>query len=123
MSVITVSIHGKDYQLACDNGQEEHLRELAYQVDDRLRQMEKKLGGTASGHGEEMLLFMLTAITMTDELNDIKSELDQLHQEMANTSHSFERSKNIEMEQILAGTIDEIAQRIERMADKLESKG
>lgn len=121
MSVAAVTVRGREYRLACDDGQEARLRELAYEVDDRLRRLEKGLGGQAAGHAEEMLLLVMAAITLADELADARREAGQLHEELSHTSRSFERGKQIEMEQALAAAIDGIAERVERMADGLES--
>ena len=68
------------------------------------------------------LRMVLTAITMADELSDVKQEATRLHEELASTSHSFERSKRIELERTLAGTINGIAERLERIADRLEAE-
>lgn len=123
MSLATVTLLGRDYRLACDDGQEERLRELAYEVDDRMRRLRKQMGGTeAPNISQEMLLLVLTAITMADELSDVKQEATRLHEELASTSHSFERSKRIELERTLAGTINGIAERLERIADRLEAE-
>ena len=29
MALITLTVHGHDYEMACDDGQEDHLRKLA----------------------------------------------------------------------------------------------
>ena len=60
MAVVHIHIGGREYDIACDDGQEEHLRFLADEVDDRIRAL---IFGMGSNPGEGMSL-LLTALTM-----------------------------------------------------------
>lgn len=39
MTAVTIKVGGRDYRIACDDGQEEHLRFLADEVDERLQSL------------------------------------------------------------------------------------
>lgn len=117
MKTVTVSIFGRDYQVACDEGQEIHLRKLAHEIDERIHKLSQHVGNA----GEPMLM-VLTALMMADELHDARKELNGLKSEILNTSQSFESGKAVQMDTAIASTISDIAARIERIAEAIENE-
>lgn len=115
MATVRVLIGGRDYEVACDNGQEGHLRHLAHELDQRVRGI-----GNAMGRPADPQLLMLAALMLTDELEESKREATQLRYDIQNSSHSFEQNKQIELENAIAATIHDIASRIESIADQLD---
>ena len=114
MSSVKVIIGGRECQVACDDGQEEHLKKLAKLLDERLKGL-----GSGTGRNEAQLM-MLAALMLTDETEDQKRELSQVRSEVRYTSQSFETNKQIEMEGAIAATIHDIAARVEAIASELE---
>ncbi len=70
MTTVTIKVGGRDYRVACDDGQEEQLRFLADEVDDRVQAL---TFGLDNNPGEGMAL-LLAALTMSDELIELKKE-------------------------------------------------
>lgn len=116
MATLTVFINGREYKVACDSGQEDHLQRLAAEIDDRTRQIAMQMGATSEG-----ICLVLAALMMADEMHDIRRELSQLREEIRHTSQSFEQNKRIEMENAVAQIVEDIAGRIEKIADRLEA--
>jgi cell division protein ZapA len=114
VSSVTVQIRGKNYTLACDDGQERHLHSLAEELNDRFTAYDTANGKRAPQ--PESYLWMLTALTLLDELRDTHRELKRLRLETMNSSQSFESGKRIEMEQAMAEMLDDIAARIEHIS-------
>lgn len=114
MASVILQINGRDYRIACDDGQEERLRAIGAEIDSRVKNL-----GKAMGPSQESLLLVITCIMLADELQDTQLELAKLRSEMADSSHSFERNKMIEMEKMLSATIHDIAARIERITDSI----
>ena len=73
MAQVTVSVNGRDYQIACDDGDEEHVAELAAYLDERVGE----LTGTVGQVGEARLLLMVSLL-IADELAEAYHELDDL---------------------------------------------
>ena len=73
MAQLTVKINGYPYTVACEDGQEAHLQDMARQVEARIESI-KALGGP-SGEGR---LLVLAALLMADELHDTAIELRSL---------------------------------------------
>jgi cell division protein ZapA len=115
MSTVRINIAGHDYEVACDDGQEAHLKSLARSLDMRARELTKNFNKI----GESDLL-MLSAIMLTDELQDRTQEVAQLRHDIQHSSQSFEQNKQIELESAVADTINDIASRIEAIAAELE---
>jgi len=122
MAVVHIRIGGREYDIACDDGQEEHLRFLADEVDDRIRTL---VFGMGSNPGEAMSL-LLTALTMADELVENKREIENIAAEMKRRAALADEHKPAppgrmaEIESALAVTLEEIALKIEKIADRIE---
>jgi cell division protein ZapA len=123
MSVVNIKVNGRDYQVACDDGQEEHLRLLADEIDDRVRSL---VFGMGSNPGEP-LAFLLTALTLVDELFESKEEIRKFSTELRRVRALIDEDKRMaqenrlaEMESAMATTLEEIAVRIEKIAEQIE---
>jgi cell division protein ZapA len=109
MVQVTVTINGRDYQVACDDGQEAHLTRLGAYVDDRIGELAAAVGQV----GDARLLVMVSLL-LADELSDVYSELDVARSADAGASAL------LSAEEILSAHIEELAQRIEDIAERLE---
>ena len=65
MANVNIKFNNKDYLLACDDGQEENLKELAKHLDLKYTELKKNLGNI----GEHKLL-LITSIQMVDDYFD-----------------------------------------------------
>lgn len=68
MAHVTIRINGYAYTVGCEDGQEEHLTQMAAEIEQRITSI-KAIGGQS---GEARLL-MLAALLLADELHDIRS--------------------------------------------------
>jgi len=123
MALVHIRLNGRDYDVACDDGQEDHLRGLAGQVDDRLKTLIRAMG---TNPGESMALALI-ALTMADELLENKKETAKISSEVQRLAALVNDSKNLEqeshmleIEHAMATTLEEIALRIERIAETIE---
>jgi len=123
MSIVQIRVNGKEYSVACDDGQEEQLRFLADEVDDRIRSLVFSMG---SNPGEGMAL-LLTALTMADELIENKKEIEKIAAEVNrlgslvnDDQKAAQDTRLVEIEHAMVVTLEEIAQRIEKIADQIE---
>lgn len=104
MAVVTITIRNNPYQIACDNGQEKHVLQMAASLDKRLTTL-----ASALGKGNDNLLLVMVALMMEDEITELKKSLH-----LANTSHTEESDKAV------AQAIDNIASYVETIAKNLE---
>lgn len=123
MSTIGVRINGKEYFLACDDGQEERLRLLADDVDERVRAITFRNGANI---GEVMTLLM-ASITMADELIENKKKIEELSSLLQNKYgkeeyYNITQNNTDDSENAVISALEEIAQRIENIAERLEMR-
>ena len=71
MGQVSVTLNGRNYRLACGDGEEQRLAELASYVKTKLDQLTLEFGQV----GDDRLLLM-TALLVTDELYDLKAACD-----------------------------------------------
>jgi len=116
MAYVTISIGGRAYRMACDDGQEEHLAGLGEEVDARIDQLR-----AAFGEIGDQRLSIMAAITIADELSEARRRIKVLEQEVGTerAGRSAAVQKLGETESQLAGTAIAAAERLEKLAREL----
>jgi cell division protein ZapA len=116
MPLVNVMVNERSYAIACDEGQEEHLRQLAAHVDSKARELLK----TAGQPGEQRLLLM-AALLIADEYLEAQSELERCASEIAQATGAHEHSvaRIAETEREAAATLETAAARLEEVAARL----
>ncbi|MEE8393134.1 MAG: cell division protein ZapA [Rhodospirillales bacterium] len=109
MAQVTITINGRKYQIACDEGQEAHLIRLGDYVDKRVGELVAAVGQV----GDSQILVM-AGLLIADELSDIYAELESLK----SADHGV--AARIKAEAALGSGINNLAQRIEDIAESLE---
>lgn len=109
MAEVNISINGKQYGIACDDGQEQRVLDLANFVDGRLKEIASAGAGTNDSH-----LLVLTSIVMADELFDMR---DSSANGNAATLGGLQITEADEGQIITA--IDQMANRIDAIAGNL----
>ena len=112
MAEISITINGRNYGIACDDGQERRVKELAGYVDSKLREIAR--AGAASN---ESHLLVLTAIILADEIADLRSNG---HQIAAAATRPVGVSISEDDEEAIISAIDLLAARIDTIAGNLQ---
>lgn len=73
MAQISLNVHGRSYEVTCDDGQESHLLQLAKHIDRKMGELEGSVGQL----GEQRLMFM-ACLLIADELFDAQRQVDGL---------------------------------------------
>ncbi|HSX75422.1 MAG TPA: cell division protein ZapA, partial [Shinella sp.] len=76
MAQVTVQIDGKAYRMACEEGQEAHLEELASGFDRYVGHLKSQFGEIG-----DLRLTVMAGIMVMDELNDVTRRLGKLDKE------------------------------------------
>jgi len=101
MAQVEVTVNGRSYRIACDDGQEDHLTELATFVDGKVAELVAAVGQV----GDARLLVM-ASLLIADELSETYGAL-----------RAGEGAANIEARQ--AELTNRLADRIEHIAARL----
>ncbi|MGE3333311.1 MAG: cell division protein ZapA [Rhodospirillaceae bacterium] len=108
MGQVSITIRGRQYQIACDDGQEAHLARLGRFLDQRAEQLHGSLGSVS-----DALLLVMTGLVVADELTDTIAELEAVKSASGNASR-------MASETAITASINTLAERIERIAAGLE---
>jgi cell division protein ZapA len=73
---VTASIAGRQFRLACEDGQEEHLQALAKDIDERIEGLRKKFGEIG-----DTRLTVMAALMVADELVEVTRKVRRLEEE------------------------------------------
>ena len=102
MATIDIDIAGRRYNVACANGEEEHLRSVAALVDRRARDAAEALGSlTEARH------LLYAALLLADDVKE------------ARTGAGISEP---DPDPAVAEALEGLAGRIERLADRLEAE-
>ena len=90
MANINITFNGKEFLLSCDDGQEEHLMELAEHLNNKFAGLKSKLGNI----GENKLL-LITSIKVMDEYFETKKKIEEKKKELIDLSNKFKELKSL----------------------------
>jgi cell division protein ZapA len=106
MAQVSIEVNGRPYTVGCEDGQEQHLRDLAQMFDRQVRQVSQDMGQL----GDTRLLLM-GALLMADELYDARMRLSAQQTEIARLQSAQNRTENR-----AALALENAARRIEKIA-------
>src|ERR1700679_1397354 len=118
MPLVNVMVNSRAYTIACDEGEEPHLKELAQHVDAKM----KELIGTVGQVGDPKLLLM-SALLITDEFFEARGRLDGHTKTMGELSNAqAEADARVgQSEQRAANALEDAARRLESIVEKLKA--
>lgn len=106
MAQVTVDVNGRPYAVGCEDGQEQHLIELAKLFDRQVRHVSQDMGQLG-----DTRLFLMGALLLADELADAKMRMSALQAELAR--HQSDRAR---IEGRAVAALESAAKRIEKLA-------
>ncbi|WP_417694380.1 cell division protein ZapA [Roseibium sp.] len=116
MAQINVTINGRSFRMACDDGEEERLHALAARFDDWITELR-----SAFGEIGDQRLTVMAGIMATDQLAEMEKKVARLEGELlgarrdSETSNDQLQSRDAEA----AAALDQVASRIEALAHGL----
>ncbi len=116
MAQVNVSIGGRSYRLACNEGEEPHLESLAREVDAKFEAMHQAFGEI----GDQRLIVM-TALTFADEYAEARQRIATLEAEAERGAERERAARHdAEIQAVAAAqAFGELSQRIEKLAAAL----
>ena len=105
MAQVTLQINGYGYILGCADGEEDHLRALAADLDRRIDEIK-----VATGPSGEARMLLMAALMISDELHDLRQQLD-----------TAAPSSSPRTEPKIGRRLRGIARRAEAIADEMET--
>jgi cell division protein ZapA len=109
MAEVTLTINGRNYGIACDDGQEKRVRDLGYYIDQRVREIARAGAATNESH-----LMVLTSLMLADEIFDMRDNVSSMESQVRQSRG------NGRDEVAIAGAIGELSDRIDDIADRIQ---
>lgn len=119
MSQVTVTIDGKAYRMACEEGQESHLTELATRFDRYVAYLKNQFGEIG-----DLRLTVMSGIMIMDELHETNRRLQALETEVDDLRRNRDAmsESNSRIEESLAGALEEASQKILALAARVSGR-
>jgi cell division protein ZapA len=118
MSQVSVTINGRQFRMACEDGQEGHLMNLARELDNRIGRLRTKFGEIG-----DTRLTVMAAITVADELAEAGQRIKRLEEELA-TLQSTQiaiSDRNKAAQAAIAAALSKAAERVESITKALNA--
>jgi cell division protein ZapA len=116
MPQVNVTINGRQFRMACEDGEEEHLVQLAADLDSRISRLRTRFGEIG-----DTRLTVMAALTLADELSETKEKLQRVEPELLTLQNasavSADRAQ--ETQGAIAAALNAAAERIENLTKRL----
>lgn len=119
MAQVTVTIDGKAYRMACEEGQEDHLTELAARFDRYVGHLKSQFGEIG-----DLRITVMAGIMIMDELSELTRKVGKLEAEVAalKANHDGALETQQHSEQIVVSALGELASRLESLTAKINGR-
>jgi cell division protein ZapA len=116
MSQVSVTINGRQFRMACEDGQEAHLMELARDLDSRIEGLRGKFGEIG-----DTRLTVMAALTLADALSETGQRIQRLEEDVAamQEARAVSADRAREAQASVAAALTAAAERIELVTKKL----
>jgi len=120
MAHVVVTIAGRTYRMACEDGEEAHLDELAKLVEVKILSLREGFGDI----GEQRITVM-AALTLADEASVALRKLQAAEAELAalRQTEAEQRDAATALEEKIAVALEDASARVERLSRELQSGG
>lgn len=116
MPQVSVTINGRQFRMACENGEEARVTNLAADLDARIATLRARFGEIG-----DTRLTVMAALAVADELSEVKEKLQRLEPELATLQEasvvSADRAEATQAAVIAA--LNAAAERIESLTRRL----
>ena len=90
MANVNIKFNGKEYLLSCEDGQEEHLEELSFNLNKKFNDLKLDLGNI----GENKLL-LISSIKVMDEYFETKKKVETQKKDLQELKEKFKEIKSL----------------------------
>ncbi len=117
MAQVNLTVNGRVYRMACEDGEEDHVMQLGARFDGAIDELRGALGEI----GDQRLMVM-AGILMTDRLDDAERRLARFEQDLREQRsrglNSLARYEGVE--ENFVAHLEAAAERLERLASRLQ---
>jgi cell division protein ZapA len=117
MSQVNVTINGRQFRMACEDGEEARLSRLAEELDASIATLRTRFGEIG-----DTRLTVMAALTLADQLSETKEKLQRLEPELATLRNASVASANHSQatQTAVVAALNAAAERIENITKRLK---
>jgi cell division protein ZapA len=119
MAQVTVTIDGKAYRMACEEGQEEHLGDLAARFDRYVGHLKNQFGEIG-----DLRITVMAGIMIMDEISELTRRVATLETELESlrSNRDTVQAATTRTEESIAAAIVEVSSQLRGITDKLNGR-
>ena len=119
MAQVTVIIDGKAYRMACEEGQESHLEELASRFDRYVGHLKSQFGEIG-----DLRVTVMAGIMVMDELAELNRRIASLESELAGLRANRDGAvaTQLRSEEAMVAVLGELTTKLDGLTAKLVSR-
>ncbi len=119
MAQVTVTIDGKAYRMACEEGQEDHLSALAARFDQYVGHLRGQFGEIG-----DLRLTVMAGIMVMDELSEVEKRLKSFEAEVDDLKQGRQAalSDHMRSEEAVASALSEVTAQIHMIVARLSGR-
>jgi cell division protein ZapA len=116
---ISVTIDGKQFRMACEDGQEAHLEALAADLDGRIKSMRQSFGDIG-----DLRLAVMAGLMLADEVSEERRKAVAATEAVAASRAAVQNASQLgsQREMEIAEAIVSLSERVERIARALSGE-
>ena len=116
MSQVNVTINGRQFRMACEDGEEARLSRLAEELDASIATLRSRFGEIG-----DTRLTVMAALTLADQLSETKEKLQRLEPELATLRNASVASADHSQatQTAVVAALNAAAERIENITKRL----
>ena len=116
MPQISVTINDRQFRMACENGEEARLTNLAADLDARIATLRTRFGEIG-----DTRLTVMAALALADELSEVKEKLARLEPELATLQEAsvISADRGQATQAAVVAALNAAAERIESLTRRL----
>ena len=119
MGQVRITLNGRGYDIACDDGQEEHVMRLANAMSERVNQLV-----ASNGQVGEARLLLMAGLLMADDLHSARASAAATEASSSATAADAGDAAGPDSVQqayeYVADVFEQLSERLEAVADNLE---
>ena len=106
MPQVSINIANRTYELACGEGEEQRVHELAAYVDDKVTQLRRQLPGVA-----EVKLLVFASLMLADESREARGLARQAESARASATDSADTLATA-LEELITSRVDKMSKKV-----------
>ena len=110
MAQVTITINAREYGIACEDGQERRIIQLAGMLDEKARMI-----APPSGQISESMLLAMVGLLLADEL----TELRKGNPTATIKDEAVDNSRILEFDKSLAGELESLTKELKKLANEI----